>query len=241
LFCTTCGEPLSVADSSPEPRVTAGELERARAQQPRLVALLIAIVVTGIGSLMLLASATRAVDTPPPTTASPPIKPETSTATGEKDAASTYVEARSNVTRPRWTMTTALRRVGGQGIMFELAADEDVQIWRKRVRPVLTIRCVGRTTEVFVMTHTAANVEANTRLHTVQIGLDGQTPAAQMWEHSVDHDALFAPDAGTLVRQIAKARTMALTFTPFNASPAVAHFSVDGFAERFASEGMRCR
>jgi hypothetical protein len=217
-------------------------VERARAQQPRLVALLIAIVVTGVGSLMLLASATRAVDAPPSTTtASPPIEPEPSTAAGEKDAAATYAEARSNVTRSQWTMTTALRRVGGHGLMFELAADEDVQIWRKRVRPVLTIRCMGRTTEVFVMTHTAATVEANTRLHTVQLALDGQAPAAQMWEHSVDHDALFAPDAGTLVRQIAKARKMSLTFTPFNASPAVAHFSVDGFAERFASEGKRCR
>jgi hypothetical protein len=202
-----------------------------------LVALLVIIVVGGVGSLMLLASATRSTDAPH---AAPSVVAPTAPA-ADKDAATAYADARSNVARPRWTTTTALRRVGGHGIMFELVADEEVQIWRKRVRPVLSVRCVGRTTEVFVVTHSPANVEGNTRLHTVQLSFNDAPSVSQMWEHSVDHDALFAPDGKFLLHQIARAKTMSLTFTPFNAPPAEANFSVDGFDTRVAAAGKNCR
>jgi hypothetical protein len=90
------------------------------------------------------------------------------------------------------------------------------------------------------MTHSPANIEGNTRLHSVKLSIDNGEPAAQMWEHSVDHDALFAPDGRALTRRLAGARHMAFTFTPFNAPPAVANFTVDGLGARLAAAGKSC-
>jgi hypothetical protein len=56
----------------------------------------------------------------------------------------------------------------------------------------------------------------------------------------VNHDALFAPDGSTLLNQIASARRMSFTFTPFNASPAIVNFSVAGFDAQLARAAKRC-
>ena len=114
---------------------------------------------------------------------------------------------------------------------FELPADEDVPVWQSLVRPVLTIRCERKASEVFVMTYTPSSFE-RARQHTVKMTFDGGTELAQEWEHSVNHDALFAPPKTDLARQIAKADRMSFTFTPFNAPPAVARFSVGGFSDQ---------
>jgi hypothetical protein len=124
--------------------------------------------------------------------------------------------------------------VGGRtqprAITFELVADKDVAVWQSLVRPVLIVRCQARATEVFVVTNSAASIERDTRLHTVKLSFDDGNELAQMWEHSVDHEALFAPDGTALAQQIAKAKSMSFTFTPFNASPTLVTFSVAGFS-----------
>jgi Type VI secretion system VasI, EvfG, VC_A0118 len=151
------------------------------------------------------------------------------------------VEESTHISTPQWIESGPAhrRRTGVNGFVFELAAVEDVKVWRKRVRPVLTIRCVGKTTEVFVMTYAPASVE-ETGKHTVQVSFDGEPGVTQTWEHSVDHDALFTLDGSTLARQIVGARTMKLAFIPFNAPPAVATFSVAGFDTQVESSQQKC-
>ena len=203
---------------------------------------------------MLLASATRAPATSPATPPSAAVNVDrgsnktrttaapTAAATDVAAAPAAPIDAPRSASAPRWiTSAPPVRgRAAANGVVFELAADEDVKVWRNRVRPVLTVRCVAKTTEVFVMTRSAASIEGNTSLHTVQVGFDGGDAAAQMWEHSVDHDALFAPDGRALVHQIAGARSMSFTFTPFNASPAAASFSVAGFDAQLKSAAKKC-
>ena len=50
-----------------------------------------------------------------------------------------------------------------------------------RVRPQLVVRCVARTTEVFVALGSAASVEKQTGRHTVQIQIDGQPVAHSIY------------------------------------------------------------
>jgi hypothetical protein len=151
-------------------------------------------------------------------------------------------EAPKKATTPQWIA----RRPGyysrdGRGIViFELAANEDVAAWRSLVRPHLEIRCAGRTSEVYVMTHSAASPEGSTRQHTVELRFDGGEAVVQKWDHSVDHDALFASDSEALVRQIAGASTMAFTFTPFNAPPAHVRFNVEGLSGHLATAARTC-
>ena len=94
-------------------------------------------------------------------------------------------------------------------------------------------------TEVFVLTQSAASIERSGQ-HTVEVAFDEGDTVAEMWEHSLDHDALFAPDGRAFMRQLAGARRMSFTFTPFNASPAVVTFSVNGFDAQLKSAAKTC-
>lgn len=208
----------------------------ARPKRSQFSPLLIAVAVAGIGSLMLLAASTRSPATPP--------VHETPLGSNH-GAADAPVAAPKNTSIPtrrasssRWIASGPSRR-GYTGITFDLAADEDIDVWRKRVRPVLTVRCTAKETEVFVLTQSAASIEP-TGQHTVQMSFDDGDPVAEMWEHSTDHDALFAPEGMALKRQIAGARRMSFTFTPFNASPSIVHFSVAGFDAQLKSASKTC-
>jgi hypothetical protein len=206
----------------------------AHSKQSRIWLLLIAVAIAGIGSLMLFAASRRATTTPS-VTASAEIRVDKALPNSRPRES---VREPSPGPSPQWVTKGPSRR-GFNGISFELAAVDDVDVWHKRVRPVLTVRCTPKETEVFVWTQSAASIEASGK-HTVQVTFDDARSAAEMWEHSVDHDALFAPDGKALMRQIADAGTMSFTFTPFNAPPALVRFSVDGFDEQMKSAGRAC-
>ena len=125
--------------------------------------------------------------------------------------------------------------------MFELPADEDVELWRKHVRPVLTMRCAAKTTEVFVVTMSPAMPEGKSNLHTIKVSFDDREPVEQTWEHSVDHDALFSRDGAAMMRQITRAQRMTFSWAPFNAPPAKVTFDVDGFAAHQKTAASKCR
>jgi hypothetical protein len=124
--------------------------------------------------------------------------------------------------------------------VFELAADREALVWNKRVRPVLTIRCFPKATEVFIVTHSAASVEGNSGEHTVQVKLDDDPETTEKWEDSADHEALFAPDGAIMARQLVEARSLSFRFTPFNAAPASVHFSVNGSDSILRSVAGKC-
>ena len=260
FFCPSCGQALDeTAELQPELRVaaaiaqpsiaqpTAGDsapappspvVSTTRSKASKFSLLLIAVAIAGIGSLMLLASSTRSAGTPPVNGASAESRVETARAPAPVAASKSISVPSKRGSAPRWNASGPSRR-GFNGITFELAADDDVDVWRKRVRPVLTVRCTAKETEVFVWTQSAASIEP-TGHHTVQVTFDGGGTAAETWEHSVDHEALFAPDGRALMRQIASARGMSFAFTPFNASPAVVHFSVAGFDAQSKSAAKTC-
>jgi hypothetical protein len=144
---------------------------------------------------------------------------------------------------PKWIRTHESRWAsdGSKTIGFELEAEREIGVWMKRVRPTLAVRCLGRETEVFVVTDSAASIEPIADQHTVYISFDNQAEVAQHWLDSADHRELFAPDGMVLARQIAQARTMRFGFTPFNSSPVVVDFDVRGFGGPLESVMKTCR
>lgn len=120
-------------------------------------------------------------------------------------------------------------RDGSKAIAFELAASNDVGVWMKRVQPLLIVRCLSRTTEVFVATGSAASIEEPEGSHTVHIQFDDDEKVAQPWSDSASSQELYAPDGVALARRLARARTMRFGFTPYNSAPVVAKFDVSGF------------
>jgi len=129
---------------------------------------------------------------------------------------------------------------GSRTVTFELAAENDVTVWMKRVRPVLVVRCLARNTDVYVVTKSAASIERNGDRHTVRVSFDESPEAAEQWFDSVDNQALFSPDGVALARQLARARVMHFGFTPYNASPVVAEFDVKGFDGLIRSVASVC-
>lgn len=129
---------------------------------------------------------------------------------------------------------------GSKTISFELQATSDVNVWMSRVRPTLVVRCLYKATEVFVAIHSAASIEGQSGNHTVRVRIDDDEEQVQEWSDSVSGQELFAPNAVALARRLASAGRMRFSFTPYNASPVSAEFSVQGFDRLAALVGSTC-
>jgi hypothetical protein len=200
--------------------------------------LLIVSTACGIGSLILLASAAMSskAATPEARAGSTDL-----VRVAARAATPPSTELPVSTSAPQWMVSGRVRSsFGPQAVAFELMANQDVDVWHKRVRPVLSVRCVAKTIEVFVVTGSAASVENQTSQHSVLVSFDAGEEIPQLWEHSIDHDALFAPDGNALAHQIAGAHLMSFTFTPFNTPPALVNFSVAGLDQRLAASGKVC-
>jgi Type VI secretion system VasI, EvfG, VC_A0118 len=129
---------------------------------------------------------------------------------------------------------------GSKTISFELQATRDVNVWMSRVRPLLVVRCLYRTTEVFVAIQSAASIEGQSGSHTVQLHIDGDPELVQQWTDSTSGQELFAPNSVALVRRLASAERLRFSFTPYNARPVTAEFSVQGFEKLAGLVGNTC-
>ena len=129
---------------------------------------------------------------------------------------------------------------GSKTISFELKATSDVNVWMARVRPLLVVRCLYRTTEVFVAIRSAASIEGEAGNHTVRLQIDDDAELIQEWTDSVSGQELFAPDSVALARRLANAQRMRFSFTPYNAKPATVEFSVVGFEKLASLVGNTC-
>jgi hypothetical protein len=129
---------------------------------------------------------------------------------------------------------------GSKTISFELQATADVAVWMARVRPLLVVRCLYRTTEVFVVIKSAASIEGQAGTHTVRLQIDDDPELVQQWSDSVTGQELFAPGGVAIVRRLASAERLRFSFTPFNSKPVTAEFSVQGFEKMAALLGSTC-
>jgi hypothetical protein len=132
---------------------------------------------------------------------------------------------------PRWNQAHEERWISNhaRSVAYEIDAIAPVAVWMRHVRPTLVVRCLARSTDVFVFTDSAARIEPRDENHTVRLGFDDGPDATERWPDSADHDALFAPDGRALADRIARARSMRFAFTPHNADAVVAEFDVAGF------------
>jgi hypothetical protein len=146
-------------------------------------------------------------------------------------------------TMPKWfrARESGWASDGSRTVTFELEAENEVAVWMKRVRPMLAVRCLGRQTEAYIVTDSAASIEPTPDKHTVRIGFDKQADVEQRWLDSTGHRELFSPDAATLASQIAQADKMRFSFTPFNSAPVTAQFDVHGFGPSLEIVTKTCR
>jgi hypothetical protein len=142
---------------------------------------------------------------------------------------------------PKWEGGRAAGRGRRAEVTYGVTAENEIAIWGGRVRPVLTVRCSGGVTDVFVLTESAAKVEESKDHRTVHVAIDEGPERIERWVESADYDALFAPDGPAMAREIAAGRTLRFGFTPYNAVPAVAEFDIRGFDRLIDSVAKSCR
>ena len=143
-------------------------------------------------------------------------------------------------TASQWTSNPAW--VGGErrAAAFEVPSTSRVQVWMRRVQPMLVVRCRANTLEAFVFTDSAAKMEPQDQDHTVRVQFDGQAAVSERWPDSSEHDALFARDPQTFVRQLLAASTLQFSFSPHNADSVVAVFNVAGLQDHLATAAKSC-
>ena len=141
-----------------------------------------------------------------------------------------------------WSAANREHYVGSKrkGVAFELPADNRISVWTRTVQPALVVRCIAGRVDAFVVTDSAAKIEAGTDDHTVAYSFDGAPDTTERWPDSSEHDALFAPEGSQFAMRIAAARTMRFGFTPHNAAAATTTFQVDGLASLMESSAKEC-
>jgi hypothetical protein len=198
-----------------------------------IAALVVGALISGAAALGLMAGQSALPDTAQPRVQSSAPATGLSHAAATASLAAPFKSKWTGSKQPRWA------RDGSKTIAFELEAERDVAVWMKSVRPYLAVRCLYHNTEVMVLPDSAATIEPNDR-HTVRIGFDAGEDVQQLWFGSDDHQALFAPDGAGLANQIASARTMRFSFTPYNAKPVVIEFDVRGFEDLIGLVSKTC-
>lgn len=99
---------------------------------------------------------------------------------------------------------------------------------------MLTIRCVRRKTELLVATDDILD-SGN-----VRIKFDDEKPQRQVWNESSNHTALFSPAPIALARQLTKADSFLVEYSPFQARPITLEFKVNGLVEKLSAVAEAC-
>jgi hypothetical protein len=187
-------------------------------------------VLACVTALIVLQSLQPAASPQPLEEGTPPPAPVAAAPVVEAAPAPTWVGNRQ----------AAWANDGSKTISFELKATSDVNVWMSRVRLLLVVRCLYRTTEVFVAINSAASIEGQSGSHTVHLNIDSDPELVQRWTDSVTGQELFAPDSVALARRLAGAERLRFSFTPYNAKPVTAEFSVTGFEKLAVLVGNTC-
>lgn len=142
----------------------------------------------------------------------------------------------------KWEQNVDVSKIDDSTVVnLSLPANNEIKAWLTSALPSLHIRCKENATELFIVTHTSADVEGMYDEHTVEIRLDKGQMFKQRWSASTDNNALFAPNAIALSQKIAAAHKMVVRFTPFNANPQVMEFDVAGLDGHLALVAETCK
>lgn len=127
-------------------------------------------------------------------------------------------------------------------VLYHLAANGPLVGWLHVETPSLVAVCREGKTEAYLETGMPLNPELG-KFHeyTVRLRFDDGAPRTERWNQSTDDKAVFSPHPVAFLKQLAKAKTLKVEVTPFNASPGVATFYVAGFAGPLGKISTVCK
>jgi type VI secretion system protein VasI len=141
-----------------------------------------------------------------------------------------------------WTISREVSKMDdSKTVTLSLGANNAVTGWLDTKTPELHIRCKEHSTDVWVYTGMSTKPEyGEYDRFTVRLRLDDRAAFSEMWNESTDSKAMFAPSPISIARRLAKAKRLRLSFTPFNASPATAEFTLAGIEKHLPEVAKTC-
>ncbi len=142
----------------------------------------------------------------------------------------------------RWVRTQFVSPGGGTTIELAVDADGPIRGFVLTSTPTLSVRCTaGGGLDYSVTTRLPAAVESGDE-RTVRYRFDESEPVLAAWTESANRHTLSAPaDAvPALLDRLSGATRFTLAYIPFNAEPALATFSVNGFQRLWTEAHALC-
>ncbi|MEQ1870144.1 MAG: hypothetical protein ABL961_08995 [Vicinamibacterales bacterium] len=142
----------------------------------------------------------------------------------------------------RWVLTQFASPGGGTAVELAVDADGPIRGFVLTSTPRLSVRCAaGGALSYSVTTRLPAAAEPGPE-RTVRYRFDESEPVLAAWMESTNRHTLSAPaDAvPALIDRLSGATRFVLTYIPFNAEPASATFSVNGFQRHWTEALALC-
>jgi type VI secretion system protein VasI len=126
-------------------------------------------------------------------------------------------------------------------VYIYLYADKAVKGWLDEKAPQLILRCQENKTEAYIDTDMQLQTDYGDYHHaTVRLRFDQDKARSVRFSKSTDGEALFAPNAIPLIKEMMKHQTMAFEFTPYNSGPVTVNFDVSGLDKNIAQLRKSC-
>ena len=162
---------------------------------------------------------------------------------GGKNVTANVASTQPKPTGDDWNTSVGSSKMDdSKRITLALFSTEPVEVWLKKVRPTLLVRCLEGKPDVIVETRTAATPElGNYKGATVRLRLDKAKPFRENWSEATNNEALFAPNPRRLIKQLQQTETMVFEFTPFNAGTTSVQFNVKGLDKHLTEFKSICK
>jgi type VI secretion system protein VasI len=131
----------------------------------------------------------------------------------------------------KWSIHTKTSLVDDStNVFLFLSAESEISGWPSKIStPELIIRCKENKTEMYINTGIASHVEyGNTDSATVTLRLDKEDSFTVKMGKSTDGEALFFSQPIVYVKRLMNHSQLLFQFTPFNSSPTMTTFELDG-------------
>lgn len=126
--------------------------------------------------------------------------------------------------------------------MFPFMPTKAVKGWLTEKAPQLTLRCQERKTELYIDTGMQVATDYGEPHHsTIRLRFDQAKAISSRFSKSTDGEALFAPNAISLIREMLTDQTMIFEFSPYNSGRATASFQISGIETKIGELRKACQ
>jgi len=147
--------------------------------------------------------------------------------------------------KPEWRTNTEISPIDeSKNVYLWIEAEKPVSGWLENdVRPVLTIRCKENTTNAYINLKMSPKTEYGSygsEYVYLTLRFDKEDAFQEKFGISTGGEAVFFPDHISYVKRMLRHKRLLIKFTPFNASPQITTFNLEGLSEKIGPLREAC-